>query len=395
MNRPRLSPVAAALVAALAAVLSVAAPARAGVRMNTADGPVRVNDWGYVLQGRGDAELSPDALAAAPYGLLVTDYSRDGTGARKFTRTQVRHIRTSDPASGGNGRRRVLAAYVSVGEASEFRDNWSRAWTKNGRADSPLTDKAPSFLGPVNPDWTESRKVRFWQPAWRDLMFNARRTGYVDQIVGQGFDAAYLDIVDAYYYWGAEVPKADRRKGDPTGERDSARRMLRFVIDLTAHARERRPNFYVVPQNGEFVLDDADLTGPGDAALRTAYLASIGGIAVEDTYFRGDRDENNALRPDRDKIAVLKRDYLAAGKPVFAVDYVSDPAKVRAFQDRAAADGFLPFAAPRRDLDVIPAGGQARAAMFFAAPVPEPASAAVGGLGAAGLLLGRRVRRVY
>ena len=363
----------AALIAAGLALASLAAPSVADAQavLPTSDGPVTVESWCFVLQGSGDAGLSADALAASPYGMVVTDYSRNGRRANKFTRDEVRRIRDGDAGdagdageAGGDRRRKVVVSYLSIGEAGDFRDDyWDPEWTRSGEANSPLTDQAPSFLGPVNPNWPECRKVRYWQSDWRDLMFNDAHTGYVDQVIAQGFDGAYLDIVDGYYFWGVEISRADQRPDDPTGPRDAARRMIRFVVDLAAHARLQNPAFLVIPQNGQFLLQDAELTGPEGDALRDAYLGAISGIGNEDTYYHGGRSVDNDLRPDEAKIAILKRDFLGEGKPVFVAEYLTDPAKVREFADRARADGFIPYVAPRRELDVIgppvpaPAGG--------------------------------------
>ena len=100
---------------------------------------------------------------------------------------------------------------------------------------------------------------------------------------------------------------------------------------------------------------------------------------MEDVYFGGDADENNPFAPDAETIAVLKEDFLAAGKPVFAVDYIDDPLKVEQFFEATLGDGFIPYAAPSRELDT------------FGPPVPEPAALGFAGIGAF-LLLQRSAR---
>ena len=363
----------ARLLAGLAVLLLAAASRAATLPSN--EGPVEVRNWGYFLQGPGGGPLDVAALAAAPHDLVVTDFSRDGTEAGRFTFDEVCAIQD------GRGRRKVVAAYLSIGEAEQFRTYWNPAWTTTGTAAGKLTAAAPSFLGPTNPDWPESRKVRYWEPAWRDVLTNRDRSGYLDHVVQQGFDAAYLDIVDAYYFWAAEARASDKRPGDPKTERDAARRMLRFIVDLTASARLANDRFYVIPQNGEFVLDDADLTTPDDLKLRAAFLDAVGAIGVEDVYFRGDADEDNPFDPEAERIPVLQRDFLGNGKPVFAVEYLSDPDKVSKFYDTAAGDGFIPYAASSRGLTVVQQGVAPR--------VPEPA----GGAGLVGLWALRRRRR--
>ena len=307
----------------------------------TSTGVVNVETWGYQLQGLGGDPQNVDLLVSATHDLLVIDSSRDGTNSGRFTADEVTRMKD------GMGGRSVVVSYISIGEASDFRDYWDKDWTTTGRATGKLTDEAPDWLGPVNPDWPESRKVRYWDPDWQNTMFNDRKTGDLDAIVKAGFDAAYLDIIDAYYFWCAEVSKGDRHAGDPVNQKQAAQRMVDFVVALTEHARETNPDFFVIPQNGAWILNDLG----NDSARKQAYLDVIGGIAVEDLYYRGDKDENNPLRPDEETIAILKRDFVDKGIPVFVVDYISGSARVDAFNKMVLADGFIPFAAPERDLD--------------------------------------------
>lgn len=348
--------------------------------LDTSDGEVIVNNWGYRLQGDAGSggELLPGPIAAASHDLMVIDFARFGDEGSKFTPAEVGAIKQRSGAVSGSGRR-VAAAYISIGEASEFRSYWDDtpgAWTGSGQADSPLAAGAPDWLGPVNPDFSESRKVRYWDGGWQDLIYNDAGTGWLDQAVTQGFDAAYLDIVDAYFFWGDVATPAQKRPGDPTDLQDAARRMIDFIVDMTAHARQTNADFFVIPQNGAFILNDADFAGPlaEDPVRRAAFLDAIGGIAVEDVYFRGDAEENNPFGPDAETIAVLKEDFLEAGKPVFAVDYVDDPASVAQFFAATRADGFIPYAAPSRDLDTL------------GPPVPEPTTLRLIGVGAVALL---------
>ncbi len=308
---------------------------------NTSTGPVSVANWGYQLQGPGG--LDAVALANETSDLIVMDFSSDGSGANSFTAAEIAQIKD------GPGGRSVAAAYLSIGEASEFRDHWDPSWTDNGLASGNLSASAPSWLGPTNPDWPESRKVRYWDAEWQDVVFNDAGTGWLDKIVDQGFDAAYLDIVDAYYYWAVEVPGSEFQAGDPVSgnEKDAAKRMIDFIVAMTAQARQTNPDFFVILQNGAFILDALEGTNP---ARKAALLDAIGAIAVEDTYYRGNRDENNNLNPDNSKIAVLQKDFLGNDIPVFVVDYLNGSSKISDLKDKAISDGFIPYAAPDREL---------------------------------------------
>ena len=310
----------------------------------TSHGIIDVANWGYQLQGIDGAPLVPEFYATSPHELVVIDYSSDGRDDGMHTPAQIDAIKNK-PGGG------VAVSYISIGEASDFRDDWDPAWTTNGQGDGTLTALAPHWLGPTDPNWPESRKVRYWESGWQDKIFNASHTGALDKVVTQGFDGAYLDIVDAYYFWAAEATAAERLPGDPLAgdEHDAAARMIDFIVAMTAHARDTNPDFFVILQNGDFIIDALD---GADPARKAALLDAIGGIAVEDVYLRGgDAPENNAFRPDAERIAVLQRDFLGNGKPVFAVDYVTDAALMGKFVERAIDDGFIPTVAPNRQLD--------------------------------------------
>lgn len=274
------------------------------VKFKTSTGWVAVENWGYALQGINGKPANANLLASATHDLLVIDSSRDGTNAGRFSPDEI--VRMKD----GMGGRSVVVSYISIGEASDYRDYWHKNWTVGGEAPGKLTGKAPDWLGPLNPDWPESRKVRYWDKDWQKIIFNDRKTGDLDAIVKAGFDAAYLDIVDGYYFWGAEVSAKDREPGDPKNVKQAAQRMVDFIVALTDHARETNPDFFVIPQNGAWIINDLG----SDTARKKAYLDAIGAIAVEDVYHGGDADENNPLNPDEETIEVLKRDFLSGDR---------------------------------------------------------------------------------
>ncbi|MDB5554278.1 MAG: hypothetical protein JWL86_4262 [Rhizobium sp.] len=308
--------------------------------------PEAIN-WGYQLQGRNGNPLDVDTLAAKPHDMLVIDPSRNGRNSGRFDLDEVADMK---------GARSTLAAYVSIGEANDFRDYWDKDWTTNGHANGRLTDEAPDWLGPINPDWPEGRKVRYWDEGWQNIVFNdegpnGEGTGELDNIVDKGFDAAYLDIVDAYYFWGAEVKKNQREPGDPRNESQAAIRMADFIADMADHARETNEDFFLIPQNGAYIVDAIKDAKGDHTALLERFYGAIGGIAIEDLYFYGNKDENNKFNPDNRQIRILQRDFLDKGIPVYVVDYITGDNRIEKFERMAIRDGFIPYAAPDRDLD--------------------------------------------
>jgi cysteinyl-tRNA synthetase len=318
----------------------------------TKDGPVAFGAWSYRLQGKSGSPLDPQSIAALPEGLVVVDYSRNGSAAGAFTPADVELMQ------GEGAGRKVVLSYISIGESEDFRFYWDKSWTKGGGAGGALRPGAPDWLGPLNPDWLDSRKVRYWDPDWQEIAFD-----WIETIAAQGFDGAYLDIVDAYYFWSHEVRAKDRLPGDPSSGSEAAARMIDFIVALSEHAKAINPDFVLVQQNAPFLLSDLVYDTKGKAKPDPARVAAlheaIAGIAVEDAYLRGGRDEDNRFRPDKATIREIMESYAAAGEFVLSVDYARKPGLIEKYLARAERDGFVPYAAPDRDLDRVALHGTA------------------------------------
>ncbi len=279
--------------------------------------------WGYQLQRLDPALIDPSI------DMLVTDPSRDGSDAGRWSAEEVSALRRRDGAAP-----RILLAYLSIGEAEAYRGYWRAHWRV----------APPSWLGRENPEWKGNFAVRYWEPGWQRLHLDPEPTFLrrvvrrwlpgllpipaLDRILAAGFEGVYLDKVDGFEDWAAERPAA-------------AEEMADFVESISAYAKARRPGFLVVPQNGEELL------------RRPSYVAAIDGIAKEDLRFGvgGDGTPNSGddLAASLAALALAT----AAGRPVFQVEYLDDPAAMRQATDRAAEDGFrLLFA--RRGLDLPP-----------------------------------------
>jgi cysteinyl-tRNA synthetase, unknown class len=280
-----------------------------------------VKSWGYQLQ-----HARPDAIPPS-LDLLVIDYSNDGSEINAFSPSQVEEFRRRP-----GDRSRIVLAYLSIGEAENYRYYWWRSWDAT----------APPWLGPENVDWKGNFSVRYWHPGWRRIIVNSQRSlsqrlgevivptrkPYLDRILEAGFDGVYLDRVDAFLDWIKEHPTARQE-------------MAEFVAEISTYAKARKPGFLVVPQNGEELLSRAE------------YRRVIDGIAKEDLLFGAEGEEQeNPARDVANSIALLKR-AKAAHIAVLVVEYVKDPAKRSLAQTRMSELGFvLHFAT--RGLDIPP-----------------------------------------
>ena len=264
-----------------------------------------VTNWTYQLQN-----IVPADIGASAFDLAVIDYSADGDDATAFTSAEVEIMRSNDDT------KKLMLSYLSIGEAEDYRYYF---------------DADASYMDIENPDWAGNFKVFYWEDEWQVVI-----EGYLDKIVAAGFDGVYLDIIDAYEYYG--------EGGDSGLERASAADdMVNFVIRLSEHARETNPNFLVFPQNGAGIINDSTLVDE--------YFAAIDGIGAEDSFYFGDEDENNPLDEQTDTLADLDT-FVNEGKLVLSVDYLTEADKVDDYYERAENHDYIPYATVR-ELDAL------------------------------------------
>lgn len=212
----------------------------------------------------------------------------------------------------------------------------------------PVTNVAPSWLGRTNREWEDNYKVRYWDPAWQQVLIS-----YVDKLVDIGFDGVYLDIIDAFSYWSDPVQL--RMAGEscqPIPEAEAARLMIELVLRVAYHARVTRgaSNFQVIPQNGEDILR-YDVEGN--------YLMTINGIGIEDLFY--DELDEVDTEETEERLANI-RQIRDAGKLVLVVDYVDDGTgyigknkeRIDSFLRKVASERFYCYVAKRdRELDQV------------------------------------------
>jgi cysteinyl-tRNA synthetase len=255
-----------------------------------------VNDFLYQLQ---NADI--DAIAASDFDLVVLEISDIDTAA-------VDQLHESGT---------LVVCYMSIGEAEDYRWYWDESWD----------DDPPDFLDEENPDWEGNYKVHYWDPDWQALIYGSEDS-FLDRILALGCDGTYLDIVDGYEYY------ADERE-------TAAQDMVDFVLDLTAYARERDPEFGVFPNNGE-----------GLGIEFPEFMDAMTGIGVEDVYY-GYPDDNLASPEEwAEARRVILDEWVEEGKLVLTIDYSTDEDQIADAYTRARERGFIPYVADR-NLDVL------------------------------------------
>jgi cysteinyl-tRNA synthetase, unknown class len=269
-----------------------------------------IRSWGYQL-----ADLEPARLAASPYDALVIDYSRDGTEAGRLSAADVQMIKRRP-----DGSRRIVLAYLSIGEAEVYRYYWQRGWADWGFV--PNFWSAPSWRASQNSAWKGNYAVRYWDPQWQALILG--QGGYLDRIIEAGFDGVWLDKVDS------AVERV-------ASGRDSARDdMTTFVRRIRERGRKANANFLIIPQNGEELLAD-----PG-------FRAVIDGLGVEDLLYgegtSGVANDAKSIAKRRGLMSLV----VADRKPVLAVEYLDDKARIDDARRELVTLGFAPHFADRK-----------------------------------------------
>jgi cysteinyl-tRNA synthetase, unknown class len=123
------------------------------------------------------------ALDSTAYDMFVVDLFIDIETA--LTSSQVQTLQTK---SGGQSR--LAIAYMSIGEAEDYRYYWQPSWHVG----------SPAWLAAENPDWPGNYRVRYWDSGWQSIIFGNDES-YLKKIIDAGFDGVYLDCIDSFEYF--------------------------------------------------------------------------------------------------------------------------------------------------------------------------------------------------
>jgi cysteinyl-tRNA synthetase len=123
------------------------------------------------------------AVQNTNFDLLIMDLFYEGS--EEFTIADINSLKTKL-----NGGSRLIVAYMSIGEAEDYRYYWNANWKND----------PPSWLEGENPNWKGNYKVRYWEKEWQDIIYGNDES-YLKKILDAGFDGVYLDIIDAFEYF--------------------------------------------------------------------------------------------------------------------------------------------------------------------------------------------------
>ncbi|MBN2289690.1 MAG: endo alpha-1,4 polygalactosaminidase [Candidatus Glassbacteria bacterium] len=124
-----------------------------------------------------------ESISGTDFDVVITDLFYEGTD--ELTPGEVASLKVK-----ANGGSRLVIAYMSIGEAEDYRYYWQEGWEA----------APPSWLAEENPDWPGNFKVRYWDEDWKEIIFG-NPGSYLQKIIDTGFDGVYLDIIDAFEFF--------------------------------------------------------------------------------------------------------------------------------------------------------------------------------------------------
>ncbi len=138
---------------------------------------------------------------------------------------------------------------------------------------------------------------------------------------------------------------------DEYGDVDFKEEMRNFVVGISQYSKGINPNFIVIPQNGqELVTSDGEENG----SPHTTYLNAIDGVGREDLFFGYDEDDLATPTLDRNYMLSFLLTCVSNSVSVLVTDYCWTESNIDLSYAQNEAREFISFAAPNRELDVIP-----------------------------------------
>lgn len=130
-----------------------------------------------------------NTLATTNFDLLLIDpFVFEFSAGTQLTAKEVASLKTK-----ANGGARLVIAYMSIGEAEDFRHYWKPSYD---------TDPPP-WIADENPNFPGDFKVRYWMMEWQDIIVG-EKDSFLTLLLDAGFDGTYLDIIDAFEFFEDE-----------------------------------------------------------------------------------------------------------------------------------------------------------------------------------------------
>ncbi|HNW98210.1 MAG TPA: endo alpha-1,4 polygalactosaminidase [Bacteroidales bacterium] len=122
-----------------------------------------------------------NAIDATNFDVIIMDlFFNDDI----LTSTEISQLKTK-----ANGGKRLLISYINIGAAENWRYYWKKKWNTIH----------PCWMKRKYEGYKDERWVKFWDKEWQEIIYG-NDDSYIKKITDAGFDGAYLDNVEAYYF---------------------------------------------------------------------------------------------------------------------------------------------------------------------------------------------------
>ncbi len=122
-----------------------------------------------------------NAISATNFDVVLIDLFFN---AQEWNSDEVNRLKTK-----ANGGKRIVISYMNIGSAEKFRYYWKKDWELHH----------PVWIKKKYDGYEDEFWVEFWEKDWQDIIYG-NDNSYTRKILNAGFDGAYLDNVEAYYF---------------------------------------------------------------------------------------------------------------------------------------------------------------------------------------------------
>ncbi len=122
-----------------------------------------------------------NAIAATNFDVIIIDlfFSDTALTADDINRLKIK----------ANGGKRLVISYINIGAAENYRYYWEKDWELHH----------PEWIKKEYEGYSNEFWVEFWVEEWQKLIYG-NDSSYIKKIIDAGFDGAYLDNVEGYYF---------------------------------------------------------------------------------------------------------------------------------------------------------------------------------------------------
>lgn len=235
----------------------------------------RSNSWIYDIDFESTDDL--EKLSNSNYDVIVVD-------ADDVDEEDIKKIRGETD--------KLIIAYLSIGQAENYRDYWKDGWDVNN----------PAWIASEDSDWEGNYNIKYWSEEWKDIVF-----GEMADITSNKFDGVLLDIAGLEYW----VSLAEET-GEEVADIDPEEKMITLIEDLSVYAKGWETGFLIIPQNLGFLA--------GDYAERLQ--GSIDAVAQEEVFY-GYENKDGIETTQAVSLHIISKlkAYKQEKLPIFVVDY--------------------------------------------------------------------------